>query len=61
MTTDPEKIEAGAKALRELELAGRRTFGGYLKEWERVSNGVKIKWRKIALVLLKATPKVDAP
>jgi hypothetical protein len=49
--SDPteDQIDAGAKALRELQQAGKR-----LNEWSTLPNSTKKKWREYSSVVLKA-------
>lgn len=47
-----ELIDAGAKALREHDMAGRFT-----REWDQVPNSDKRKWREKASVVIAAVNK----
>lgn len=50
------KIERGAKALREHQMAGRFTV-----EWDKVPKGQRKKWIDAATVVLDAADTLDPP
>lgn len=49
MTISEEMIEAGGKALRERQMAGKIT-----REWEKLPRSDKQKWRGHAEAVLRA-------